>query len=205
MRTRRSVLLFALSVVIGAGFIGDAQAYPEFQKYTQTNSGRVTNCAMCHVNPDGPEGAGHGQIGSLKADGLERLGRARAAFEPGADVDSPILNGFGNTIVRTIGKSKVLELRSRPGDLAAMLDQASDLDSDGISDAREYAEGTHPLQAGSGDPWSLFVTNLRRSGFHVGAIFVASLLTMYGLANLLRGWHAVAAADAGDNGSNDRA
>lgn len=205
MRTRRTVPIFALSVVIGAGFIGDAKAYPEFQKYTQANSGRVTNCAMCHVNSDGPEGAGHGQIGSLKADGLERLGRARAAFEPGADVDSPILNGFGNTIVRTIGKSKVLELRSRPGDLAALLDQASDLDSDGIPDAREYAEGTHPLQAGSGDPWSLFVTNFRRSGFHVGAIFVASLLTMYGLANLLRGWHAVAAATDAEEGSNNHA
>jgi hypothetical protein len=195
---RLTVLVFATSLLIGAGCVGDALAYPEFQKFSQTNSGRVTNCAMCHVHPDGPEGAGRGQIGSLKADDLGRLGRARAAFEPGADVNSPILNGFGNTIVRTIGKSKVLEFRSRPGDLAAALDPASDLDNDGIPDAREYAEGTHPLQAGSGDPWSLFVTNLRRSGFHIGAILVASLLTMYGLACLLRGWHAAAAANVAD-------
>lgn len=197
MRTQRGIFLLATTVTIGAWFVGDASAYPEFQKFSQTNSGRVTNCAMCHVHPDGPEGAGHGQIGSLKPDELSRLGRARAAFEPGADVDSPILNGFGNTIVRTIGKSKVLEFRSRPGDLSTALDPASDLDGDGISDAREYAEGTHPLQAGSGNPWSLFVTNLRRSGFHIGAILVASILTIYGLANLLRGWHVAAEARLG--------
>lgn len=202
MRRRRMRFVLATFLLLGTACVGDALAYPEFQKFTQTNSGRVTNCAMCHVHPDGPEGAGHGQIGSLKADELARLGRARAAFEPGADVDSPILNGFGDTIVRTIGKSKVLELRSRPGDLAGMLDPASDLDSDGIPDAREYLEGTHPLQAGSGDPWSLFATNLRRSGFHIGAILVASILTMYGLACLLRGWHAAAAATVADDHRN---
>ena len=34
-----------------------ASAYPEFQKFTQQNSGRTTNCAMCHTHPDGPDGA----------------------------------------------------------------------------------------------------------------------------------------------------
>jgi hypothetical protein len=197
MRVRRYVLAGTVGGALWVVAGGVAHAYPEYQKFAQTNSGRVTNCAMCHVHPDGPEGAGHGQIGSLKADGLTRLGAARAAFEPGADVDSPILNGFGNTIIRTVGKSKVIELRSRPGDLAAMLDPASDLDGDGIPDAREYVEGTQPLQAGSGDPWSLFVTNLRRSGFHVGAILVASILTMFGLAKLLRGWHVATEARLG--------
>ena len=194
MRMRRYAIAGAAFAGLWTAGAGVANAYPEYQKYSQTNSGRVTNCAMCHAHPDGPDGAGHGQIGSLNADALSRLGRARAAFEPGTEVDSPILNGFGNTIIRTVGKSKVIELRSRPGELAGMLDQASDLDGDGIPDAREYAEGTHPLQAGSGNPWSLFATNLRRSGFHIGAILVASILTMYGLANLLRGWHAAAAA-----------
>lgn len=193
--------LVSIAAVSGVAFwlaaAPAALAYPEFQKFSQTNSGRVTNCAMCHVHPDGPDGAGHGQIGSLDAAGLERLGRARAAFEPGQDVDSPILNGFGNTVIRSVGKSKVLEFRSRPADLAAALDPASDLDADGIPDAREFLEGTHPLQSGSGDPWSLFVTNLRRSGFHVGAILLASVLTMFGLANLLRGWHAAAEAKVG--------
>ncbi len=96
----------------------------------------------------------------------------------------------------TVGKSHVLQFRSHPAELAAALGK-SDLDGDGISDAREFLEGTHPLQKTSGDPWSLFVTNLARMKFHVGMIIIATVLGMYGLANLLRGAHAVSRSDEG--------
>ena len=182
-----------LATVALAAACCPAAAYPEFQKFSQANSGRVTDCAMCHRHPDGPEGAAFGQIGSLTPAQLADLGKARAAFEPGVEVNSPILNDFGNHIITTVGKSHVLQFRSHPEELATALGMESDLDADGIPDAREFLEGTHPLQKTSGDPWTLFVTNLKRAKFHVGMIVLATVLGMYGLANLLRGAHAVAA------------
>jgi hypothetical protein len=164
-------------------------AYPEFQKFVQTRSGRAVNCAMCHASSDGPDGAGFGQIGSLTPEELGRLNQARAAFEPGHEVASPILNRFGNHVIATVGKTRFLELRSRPEELAAALGTESDLDGDGIPDAREYLEGTHPLKKTDGNPWLLFVNNLVRYRFHVFMIVVATALTIYGLASLLRGSH----------------
>ena len=183
--TRLALAALALPVSAGA-----AHAYPEFQKFVQASSGRAVNCAMCHTSPDGPDGAGFGQIGSLTPDELGRLNRARAAFEPGQEVESPILNRFGNHVVRTIGKTRFLEMRSRPAELAAALGAASDLDGDGIPDSREYLDGTHPLKRTDGNPWLLFVNNLVRYRFHVVMIVIATALTIYGLANLLRGTHA---------------
>ncbi len=79
---RRGLLLVAVMVAA----CGPAAGYPEFQKFSQANSGRVTDCAMCHRHPDGPEGAAFGQIGSLTPAQLADLGKARAAFEPGVEV-----------------------------------------------------------------------------------------------------------------------
>jgi hypothetical protein len=186
--------LAALALPFG---VASAEAYPEFQKFVQTRSGRAVNCAMCHANSDGPDGAGFGQIGSLTPDELTRLNRARAAFEPGQEVDSPILNRFGNHIVATAGKTRLLEIRSRPEELAAVLGAESDLDGDGIPDSREYLEGTHPLKKTDGNPWALFVNNLVRYRFHVVMIVIATVLTIYGLANLLRGTYAAHEAGQG--------
>ena len=195
MIARRFVLASAALIAVAA----PASAYPEFQKFSQQNSGRTTNCAMCHTHPDGPDGAAHGQIGSLKPDELARLNRARAAFEPGQEVDSPILNAFGDRIVGHVGKTRLLQLRSQPGDLAAALDPASDLDGDGVADASEYAGGTHPLKRTSGDPWRLFATNFVRYRFHILMLTIATALGVFGLANLLRGSHAATVeADGAD-------
>jgi cytochrome c553 len=173
-----------------------ATAYSEYQKFSQANSGRVTNCAMCHTHPDGPDGAAFGQIGSLNATQLQELNRARAAFQPGQEVDNPILNDFGDSLIERLGKAKVIELKSRPEDLAVALGHDSDLDADGIADAREFLDGTHPLKASSGDPWRLFVNNLSTYRFHVFMIALATLITMYGIGNLLRAWHSLVEATA---------
>lgn len=187
MRLTSCLSRFLLAVPVLAGCVATADAYPEFQKFVQTRSGRAINCAMCHANSDGPDGAGFGQIGGLSSEEITRLNQARAAFEPGQAVDSPILNKFGNHIVATIGKTRLLEFRNRPEELAAALGTTSDLDGDGIPDWREYLDGTHPLKKTDGNPWLLFVNNLSRYRFHVIMIVFATVLTIYGLANLLRG------------------
>lgn len=163
-----------------------AGAHPEFQAFSKEHSGRGVSCAMCHAHPDGPDGVKPGQIGRLTPRELERLNAARAAFKPGAEVDSPILNAFGNHIVRTLGKERLLAFRKNPAALAAALGPDSDLDSDGISDAQEYLDGTHPLDAHSGSPLKLLVHNLRLNGMHVALLAAAVAFALYGIRNLLR-------------------
>lgn len=180
----------AIALAVFVALAARARAHNEFQQFVRKNSGRAVDCALCHIHSNGPEGTGAGQVGSLSADELSRLGRARGAFEPGANVDSPILNDFGDLILQRVGKKRILELRSAPGQLTAELGFEGDLDSDGIPDAREYLEGTHPLLASDGDPWSLFVHNLGRHAFQLTMITVATLITLFGLVNLLHGFAA---------------
>jgi len=192
MRPRGFLLAGALlALAPGAAF-----AHPEFQAWSQTVSGRFVNCAMCHAHPDGPEGMKAGQIGSLTAAQLRLLNEARGAFEPGGDVHSPILNEFGNSIMSQLGRREVIALRPHPADLAPKLDPLSDIDGDGLPDEREYREGTDPLDAQSGNPWALFRINLVRQRFHILMIALATICGLYGLHNLLRGLHRLAARPA---------
>lgn len=180
--------LLALSVGLSWG--GNAWAYPEFQKFIAKNSGRPVNCAMCHVHHDGPEGTAPGQIGNLSAAEQDRLGRARAALQPGASVDSPILNRFGNHIIHNLGKTKFLELRLAPAELAKALPSASDLDGDGIPDVQEFLAGTLPTDRNDGKPQLLFIHNLQSHGREILLAGVAAVLSLYGLAHLARGFRA---------------
>jgi len=173
------------------GAAAPAFAYPEFQVYIEQQSGRNVNCAMCHTHPDGPEGLKPGQIGRLDAQQLEALNRARAAFDPGQDVENPILNEFGNAIIRQLGKTRFLALRIEPEELAPALDPAHDLDGDGISDATEMMQGTLPTDPFHGDPASLFWINAMRRWFDILMIGLATAAGLYGLNHLLRGYEAI--------------
>lgn len=163
-------------------------AYPEFQAFIAKSSGRTVNCAMCHANSDGPEGTAPGQIGHLNASELDRLGRARAALLPGQDVNSPILNAFGNHIIKSIGKEKFVELKVSPGHLAEVLPQDSDLDHDGIPDVREYLDGTLPVNHNDGNPGLLLRHNFRANFLPIILTLAATILGVWGLGHLLHGF-----------------
>lgn len=165
-------------------------AYPEFQKFVARHSGRPINCALCHAHADGPEGAAPGQIGRLTPAEQERLGRARAAMQPGVAVDSPILNAFGNQIIKTLGKQKFLEIKLAPEQLAPALPADSDLDQDGIADAREYLDGTNPVNKNDGRPWLLFKSNFKRNLPQIILTLAATAAGMWGLSHLLQGFAA---------------
>ncbi len=182
----------ALACALALGAASPLQAYPEFQQSVVKTSRRAVNCALCHSHPDGPEGAAPGQIGRLTAAEQAELVRARAAFEPNAKPNSPILNAFGNHIVQSLGKRRFLELRLAPEQLAAALPKDSDLDGDGIADAEEYRAGTHPLLRSDGAPWLLFRANLQRNLPQILVVLAATLLGFYGLRHLLRGFAATA-------------
>lgn len=191
---RRCLPLVALLCL---GWAGRADAYPEFQAFAQKNSGRQVNCAMCHANPDGPNGVKSGQIGALSAAELDRLARARQAFQPGVTVDSPILNAFGDHIIQTVGRTAFIGFRRHPAGLAQALGNTSDLDRDGIPDAQEFLQGTDPLDSQSGAPWALFAHNLSRSRGDIFMLFLATLAGLYGLNHLLR-WFALIGEPAED-------
>lgn len=163
-----------------------AGAYPEFQQFVEKNSHRTVNCAMCHVNENGPVGDSKGQIGSLTPDEMKLLNQARTALAPGVAVESPILNKFGNEIIKAIGKKTFVKIKADPGRLAELLPQTSDLDGDGIPDAKEYLDGTDPLNKFHGDPGKLFFQNLSRYRMHIVLAVVAVLSMNYGLLHLVR-------------------
>lgn len=161
-------------------------SYPEFQQFVEKNSPRTANCAMCHSNANGPVGEEEGQISKLTPEELKHLSKARAALEPGQDVDSPILNRYGNEIIKSIGKRKFVELKADPGKLPELMGDKSDLDDDGISDSREFLDGTDPLNNSHGDPVKLFWINLNRHKVHVILTIVAVLSINYGLIHLIQ-------------------
>jgi hypothetical protein len=165
-----------------------ALAYPEFQVFAAKTSGRTVNCAMCHTNADGPEGTAPGQIGHLTPAELDRLGHARAALQPGQNVDSPILNAFGNHIIKSLGKEKFVELKVSPANLADVLPPDSDLDHDGIPDIREYLDGTLPVNHNDGNPLLLFKHNFRKNFTSIILTLAATISGIWGLSHLLHGF-----------------
>ena len=168
-----------------------ATAYPEFQTFSEKHSGKTTNCAMCHTNPAGPIGDEEGQIGSLTAAQMERLSRARVAIKPGSDIESPILNKFGNQILHDLGRTKIIELKENPAGLEQALGTKGDLDADGIADSKEFMDGTDPLNPYHGDPWKLALVNIDRYKIQIGLAIISIALLDYGFMQILHGLSAI--------------
>ena len=184
MRFRLVVLLLCSLVASLA-----VQAFPEYQTYIRTHSGRPLDCGMCHTHPEGPTGSSPGQIGHLTDEEMERLNLSRAALQPGPEIDNPVLNAFGNKIVARVGMAKCLEFQEKPAGLAPALDQRSDLDKDGIPDAQEMLGGTNPLDQMSGDPWRLFAANLLRTKAEIISSIFAVFMIVLGLRHFLLAYH----------------
>ena len=181
-----------------------AYAYPEFETYVEEVSGMPVNCSLCHTHPDGPEGLKPGQIGSLSPEQLEQLNRARAAFDPSENVESPVLNEFGEHLIEQLGKTRFLQIRLEPGELVDAMPGDSDLDDDGVTDMQEYVAGTHPLDPNHGPPWQLFAINIKRNFFHIAMVIVATALGLFGLTNLLLGIEAATEEQSASSSGSDR-
>jgi hypothetical protein len=202
MTPRRAAAGAALAIL--AAWTGGAAAYPEFQRAVVEASRRPVDCALCHTHPDGPEGTAPGQIGRLSPAELDELGRARAAFDPGNDATSPVLNAFGVHLLNALGRRRLMELRLVPGQLADAVPAGVDLDADGIENRIELAEGTHPLNDADGRPDRLFRHNLVRQRVPLLLTLAATILGLYGLRHLLAGFAIEARGGDGEEREDHR-
>lgn len=181
-------------VILSASLTPAALAYPEFQTFSEKKSGRSVDCAMCHAHEHGPMGDEEGQISKLTQEQLSALNASRGALEPGSETDNPILNKFGNEIVKAIGMRKVLEAKAAPEKLAVFLGDKQDTDGDGIPDGKEFENGTHPLLRFHGDPWTLFANNLSRYRTEIVLAVAAIALLNFGFAHLIKALYLAAKA-----------
>lgn len=181
---------------------GSVHAYPEFQQFAEKKSGRTTDCATCHTNPTGPVGKGQGQIGSFSEKEIAQLNEARSALQPGQDVDSPILNHFGDLIIKKVGKMKVLQAKEHPEQLVSDYGMDNDLDGDGVPDAQEYLDGTDPLNKYHADAGRIFLVNLVKYAPHLIAAAIGVFLLDFGFARTIRGFEAIKKARKMKSNSN---
>lgn len=86
------VHILAVVMVLAAMF-QPALAYPQFADWLSSKSGKQVSCNYCHLNDQGPAGAGPGQIGSLTEQQLSLMHTA----------DSPVLNALGQCLLKHLG------------------------------------------------------------------------------------------------------
>ncbi len=184
----KKTYLFILSLLVIGQFNLKGYSFPQLEEFVAKHSGKPVNCAMCHANDAGPTGNDLGQLGHMTVAQMAKVNIARLAMQPGQNVDSPILNRFGNHIVETVGMQKLITLIAQPQDLATALGNKSDLDGDGIPDSEEYLDGTDPLNRFNGDPLKLFKINLSRNLIVICIISGALGLLVFGLAQVIQGF-----------------
>lgn len=162
---------------------GPVHAFNEFQTFIEERSKKQLNCAYCHSHSNGPEGNEIGQLGSLD-DGHKQLTAYNQFLQGNKEsINSPILNEFGNYLVKKLGYEKLINAQSNPNVIVEDL-KNSDLDRDGITDSQEILDGTLPNDPLDGNPFKLFVSNAKKRGIEICFQIVVILLLILSILKL---------------------
>lgn len=163
--------------------INSVYAFNEFQTFIEERSKKQLNCAYCHSHSNGPEGNESGQLGLLTEE-QKRLTAYNQFLSANKDlVNSPILNEFGNYLVKKLGYEKLINAQSNPNVIVEDL-KNSDLDRDGITDSQEILNGTLPNDPLDGNPFKLFVSNAKKRGIEICFQIVVILLLILSILKL---------------------
>ena len=160
-----------------------AVAFSEFQSYIEQKSKKQLNCAYCHNHVNGPNGNEAGQLGLLSEE--EKQLTAYNQFLQGNKelINSPILNEFGNYLVKKSGYEEIVNAQEEPDRLIDKL-KDSDLDQDGIKDSEELLDGTLPNDPLDGNPLKLFINNIKKKWTEICFQGIAIMLLVISLFKL---------------------
>lgn len=157
-----------------------ALAFNEFQSFIELKSKKQLNCAYCHSHTNGPNGSETGQLGSLSEDKKQLTAYNQFLNSNKELANSPILNEFGNYLVKNIDYEKITNAQNDPELLVNEL-KDSDLDHDGISDAKELLDGTLPNDPLDGNLFKLFINNFKKKWIEIISQITVALLLIISL------------------------
>ena len=163
--------------------INNAFAFNEFQAYIEQKSKKQLNCAYCHSHVNGPNGNEVGQLGSLSEEQKQLTAYNQFLSANKELVDSPILNELGNYLVKKLGYDTIIKAQDDPNKIVERLKE-SDLDHDGINDSEELLDGTLPNDPLDGNPFKLFVSNIKKKWVEICFQAVAIALLIIALFKL---------------------
>ena len=161
----------------------NAFAFNEFQTFIEQKSKKQLNCAYCHNHVNGPNGNEAGQLGSLSEEQKQLTAYNQFLSINKELVDSPILNELGNYLVKQLGYEEIVNAQEDPDKLLDKLKE-SDLDRDGINDSEELLDGTLPNDPLDGNPFKLFVSNIKKKWMEVCFQVIALVLLIVSLCKL---------------------
>lgn len=158
----RNFLLFLCFFVSLFLYSHSVHAFNEFQTFIEEKSKKQLNCAYCHAHPNGPEGNDEGQLDSLSENKKKLTAYNQYLSANKLFINSPILNDFGNYLVKKLGYEELVNAQNNPSIIIERLKDL-DFDKDGINDSTEIQEGTLPSDPLDGNPYRLFINNLKKN------------------------------------------
>ena len=161
----------------------NAFAFSEFQTFIEQKSKKQLNCAYCHNHVNGPSGKDIGQLDLLTEEEKQLTAYNQFLSANKEYKDSPILNEFGNYLVRKLGYEEIVNAQNDPSLLVAKLNN-SDFDQDGISDSEELLDGTLSNDPLDGNPFKLFLNNLKKKLVEICFQIIVILLLIVSLLKL---------------------
>ena len=163
--------------------INSAYAFSEFQSFIESKSKKQLNCAYCHSNVNGPEGKEKGQLDSLSEEEKQFTAYNQFLKANKELVNSPILNEFGNYLVKKLGYETIVQAQEDPNIIVEKL-KDFDLDKDGISDSEEFLDGTLSNDSLDGNPFKLFINNTKKKCFEICFQIIIIVLLIISLFKL---------------------